>query len=163
MINSWIIYLRLSLCHYVNKMIIGSSYGFVHGFASLYAVDVIFFSFPLTVLLVISSFIVLNYMLLSLSAYTGHRTIGQRIESSVRFSLVRFLCVYHYFHFQIGILLFALLKNKWKTKSCFFWSSSVKGFIVMSDCFHSAIRFDEMCWKNQQYQMDCIFHRLSIA
>lgn len=45
MINSWIIYLRLSLCHYVNKMIIGSSYGFVHGFASLYAVDVIFFLF----------------------------------------------------------------------------------------------------------------------
>lgn len=30
MINSWIIYLRLSSCHYVNKMIIGSSYGIVH-------------------------------------------------------------------------------------------------------------------------------------
>lgn len=30
MINSWIIYLRLSSCRYVNKMIIGSSYGIVH-------------------------------------------------------------------------------------------------------------------------------------
>lgn len=28
MINAWIIYLRLSSCHYVNQMIIGSSYGF---------------------------------------------------------------------------------------------------------------------------------------
>lgn len=32
MINSWIIYLRLSSCHYVNKMIIGSSYGIADGF-----------------------------------------------------------------------------------------------------------------------------------
>lgn len=33
MINSWIIYLRLSSCHYVNKMIIGSSYGIADGSA----------------------------------------------------------------------------------------------------------------------------------
>lgn len=125
MINSWIIYLRLSSCHYVNKMIIGSSYGIAHGFQLYTHMAVIgphqfFISIQFMCIWVsVSMNVIFGWFLIICychrwSVHCTIWTIGQRIgESSVRFGSVRlFVGLFTVYILGIRILLLNALSEK---------------------------------------------------
>lgn len=149
MINSWIIYLRLSSCHYVNKMIIGSSYGmvgcvwFVYSDRLLFLIQLILFAFDECMLL--------NCMLLSSPFTVQTKRLVKtmhRVSGSVS-SICNFVSVFIFF--KLHPFVPWCWKTNGKTKILFFFFciprsiKERKGFIAILD-YLRRLRFDAMRW-----------------
>lgn len=151
MINSWIIYLRLSSCHYVNKMIIGSSYGLAYSSAFILGSSNVFHS-EATILFAIDEYA--RFLIVCYCQYWPYQLLDDwSAVNASRVVPVRTIGVYIFVWDRILLSIPMPWKTNEKPKSCF-WSRSGKVFLLRWQIGllqrYVYIQIDEMCWKNQQ-------------